>query len=164
MSTRRHRTLLELATDVVDRITPTVDPVVPRALAATNFRQIIDEITNSSTFPLVLVVATGAQYGKQPGAFRSRDDRVNVVIAGAWSSDVAGSDTEIWTLADACANRFLPGNDDGDAVGADPTPSPAVEINGVTYHPLTLRPVAVGAERTCMNLLLQAINDMRIQS
>ena len=48
--------------------------------------------------------------------------------------------------------------------GFDPEQTFAVEINGVTYHPLTLRPVAVGAERTCMNLLLQAINDMRIQS
>lgn len=154
----RNRTLSEIASDVVARIEDDVSPITPETLCATNFEQIVERIAHLYTFPAVLVVPTGGSYEGR-GSRRHRDDRVNVITVGGYSADVAGGDTDMWDAVDMIARRFLPGNDD-DETPSEQRTGDAVEIQGVIYHPLSLRPVAVGAERTAMNLLLQALNPM----
>lgn len=156
----RHRTLEEIAQDCIDRIADVTGVRTCRAVCATEFGQIVEAVEYVETFPAVLVVPTGGGYDGR-GAWKRRDDRVNILCVGEWSADVAGADTAVWDLVEDAARCFLPGGDLDDATPADSHSSQHVEIHGVVYAPMSLRPVAVGKDRTAVNLLLAAVNPMQ---
>lgn len=156
----RHRTLSEIADDCMARIADAAADCTVRAVCATEFGQVVRAIEYLDTFPAVLVVPTGGDYDGR-GAWKRRDERVNMLCVGEWSADVAGADTAVWTLAENVARCFIPGGALDDATPADSHSSQHVEINGVVYAPVSLRPVAVGADRTALNLLLAATNPMQ---
>jgi hypothetical protein len=156
----RHRTLAELAQDAIERIATVTAGASVRPLCASEFAQVVESIRHLDTFPAVLVLPVAGEYESR-SAWRRRADTVNLLVVGEWSADVAGSDTVVWELAEAIARRFLPGGDDDAAVPSDTHSSQNVELHGVVYSPVSLRPVAVGEDRTALNLLLSAINPMQ---
>lgn len=156
----RHRTIAEIASDCIARTAAARGEVPARAVCASDFKQVVEAVRHLDTFPTLLVVPTAGEYEGR-GAWRRRHDRVNMLCVGEWSADVAGSDTAVWSLAENVARCFLPGSSLADATPADTHSSQGVEIYGVVYTPVSLRPVAVGEDRTAMNFLAAAVNPMQ---
>jgi hypothetical protein len=159
MTTLRHRSLKEIAADVAARLAPALKGAPVQGICASSFAQVVKAVEARTTFPCVLIIPGGGDYDGA-GHWKRREERVHLLVLGQWSAQIAGADDTVWELAEACVRRFLPGSPDGDAEPDDLHSSQAVELAGVLYSPLSLRPLDVAEDRTCIDIALRAVNPM----
>lgn len=162
MTIYRHRTLREMAQDVIARISPVADEVSPELLVVSSFKQTLERIGALYTFPAVLVCAVGAAYEDGDDPYADRDGGINVFVVGAWKATEA-ADPELLDLVDAIALRFLPTGDDadnGDAAEDREDTWPGVVLNGVRYTVRRIQPVDAGGERTAFAIQLDTGDNM----